>query len=190
MTTAMHETPSSGTQCTPDAIEATSTCFDDALHFFSDVLNIERTREHSHFFRVVHGVCLAGDADYAYAHGWVEQRECRSWYTRTTLDEPDVPDEMVWQAGKLGGRRIYFSLARDEFYRRYRVQSFTAYTVALAAELNKVTGHLGPWRRDYLALAGRPDDVAGTHIGRVDGVQPLVVVEPQADGVVWHGVAS
>lgn len=163
----------------PPVFMPTATCFDDALDFFDEILNVDRLETYAHCFRVVHGICL-GDDGTPLAHGWVEQLACDTWYSAEP-GEPAVPREMVWQAATVSGIRVWFALARDDFYRGYRVQRVSRYTVPMATEMNHLTGHYGPWRREFRELAARED---GNRIyGQVKCGEPLLVLQPTATGV-------
>jgi hypothetical protein len=112
-------------------IYPTHTCFDDALDFFEHV-------EPKTFpaYRVVHGLAT-DDEGQLFAHAWIEE----------------TPD-LVWQGGIIGGRRCYYAMPCDDFYRWMGVVRTSRYSAQLAAQLNASTGHYGPWRKEYAALCG------------------------------------
>lgn len=165
----------------PAPILPTATCFDDALDFFEQVLDADSaiTTGFIADFRVVHGICHGAEIPEPYAHAWVEQIGCRRTYLPDP-GEPEMGDVLVWQAGLRGDQRVYFALPAPEFYRAYRVLRATAYTLELAAEMNRRSGHYGPWRREYRELCRQRGD--GRIMGRVQSVAPVMVLLPAAGG--------
>jgi hypothetical protein len=89
-------------------IEPTYTCFDDALE-----LIVERVREDRgaiETLALVHGIAT-GDRGDLYAHAWVED------------------GDHCWDSGQVAGQRVYYAVARAEFYAARRVVGSTRYTV-------------------------------------------------------------
>lgn len=156
----------------PDIVP-THTCFDDALDYFGLVLDPARADIWAPYFRVVHGICSAGGPGGSpYAHAWVEQRECRRWFQADAGENP-MPDVIVWQAGRRDGADIYWGMDAEAFRLDFGVQRATVYTLRLAVEMNRITGHYGPWRRDYRDLCRQSGD--GRIVGRVTSSAPCIV---------------
>jgi hypothetical protein len=114
-------------------IEPTYTCFDDALE-----LIVERGREDRgtvETLALVHGIAT-GDRGELYAHAWVED------------------GDHCWDSGQVAGQRVYYAVARAEFYAARRIIGSTRYTVREALRANLQSGHYGPWRPEYRLLCG------------------------------------
>lgn len=149
---------------------ATHSCFDDAIDFFEQVVDVERLvtqPDDVNSFRVVHGVCTAAQSGHRYAHAWVEQR-------RGAVVDGGREVDLVWQAATRNGARVYFAIEREAFYQAFGVERSTRYSLRQAAQLNRDTGHYGPWRRDYAELCRRTGD--GRILGIAEGPSPLAVI--------------
>jgi hypothetical protein len=108
-------------------------CFDDALDLLTE--RVREDRSSADRLRLVHGIATADDG-HLYAHAWLEE------------------DAMCWDAGLLDNVRVWFSIARDEFYNARRIIATTSYTVAEALRENWRSGHYGPWQPAYRMLCG------------------------------------
>jgi hypothetical protein len=112
-------------------IEPTHDCFTDALEYLEGIAQ----REPVHFLlqhRLVHGVCLMPEVDNKpFAHAWVEHG-----------------DDAIG-AGICNGHRVYYVTRRRDYYRHFRPQMMTKYTVIQAWQENKRTYHYGPWEDYY-----------------------------------------
>jgi hypothetical protein len=85
---------------------------------------------------LVHAI-LVGPSGDRFAHAWVE-------------DGPIVVD-----AGMLdGGERAYYAAERAEYYGARTIEITTRYTPRQAYELNRRSGHFGPWEPAYQELCG------------------------------------
>lgn len=131
-----------------EPIRPTNTCFDDALDFLelqATLFTGSRAGREKKLdaYTVVHAICQsqAPSGEY-YAHAWVEE----------DLD-------LVWQGGIVAGQRIFFSVAKDEFYASRRVQQPTYYSWRAAIQENHAANHYGPWKPEYVALC-KPRDKA------------------------------
>jgi hypothetical protein len=155
-------------------IVPTHTCFDDALDWFDQVMSPERvTVEMLDTFCVAHGV-LHAEGGVPYAHAWVEQSACGTFYVAGP-DEYPVPPVLAWQAGIVNEQRVYFGIERDVFYRTYRVQRATIYSFGKAMALNRTSGHYGPWEPEYVALCRRHGE-EGRVLGIVSGAAPSILI--------------
>lgn len=123
----------------------THRCFDDALDFISERVTLDPELAHGVRLHLVHGILLApantvGVAPgQPFAHAWVEE-------------DVGLLDCAVWDAGLVGGVRVYYSVSRKAFFEKMRPQDMTRYTVREAYEQNVRTNHFGPWRLDYVDL--------------------------------------
>lgn len=154
-------------------IAPTHTCFDDALDWFEQVINPRTVTPFTlDTFRVVHGVCQAAGS-VQYAHAWVEQSGCDACY-RADVGEELVPPMLAWQAGMMGGLRVYFGIERSAYYETYRVQRATLYSLGAVVELNRSSGHYGPWEPEYVALCQQHSE--GRVFGMVTGPAPSVYI--------------
>lgn len=104
------------------SIEPTRSCFDDALDFFEQVVDLARmTRDDlASTYRVVHGICVGADIAQRYAHAWVEEIGVELEYTlqdgSSSGYKQTLLGEIVWQAGVVDGARVYFAVERQWFY--------------------------------------------------------------------------
>ena len=117
----------------------TQTCFDDALDYLSEAVREDPSWALGHL-RLVHGICLAPEGQYAgelFAHAWVEEDR-----------------RVCIQAGILDGRKGYYGISRAQHYALLRVQLTTVYTVEEALEKNLASNHYGPWESSYQSLCG------------------------------------
>jgi len=118
-------------------------CFDDALEFIE--LRVKETpalAHHDWAILLVHGICV-GDNGTRYAHAWVEEAG------------------KVWDAGLVDGQRLYYAVARAEYYEAKRVEAFTRYTLRDVVRENRRSGDYGPWKPEYRALCGRSQRILG-----------------------------
>lgn len=129
-------------------IHATGSCFDDAVAFVEQVVDVARLREPdaANAFRIVHAVCVS-PTGVRWAHAWCEDRS----------GEP----AMAWQAGVVDGRPVFVGHELGLYVAAHRVELMTRYTLRMWSELNVATGHYGPWRREYLALTRQGRGAAG-----------------------------
>ena len=114
-------------------ISPTHTCFDDALDLLVALLRQNQGRRRT--LRLVHGIVLAGGSR-LWAHAWLQE------------------GDTVFFSGIVDGEKSYFQGSRAEYYAEIQVQEHTSYTVAMALEHNRTSGHYGPWKARYLALCG------------------------------------
>ena len=133
-------------------IEPTFTCFDDALELINErVLEDPATIE---TLTLVHGIAT-GDRGDLYAHAWVED------------------SEHCWDSGQVEGQRVYYAVARAEFYAARQIVGSTRYTVREACLANLQSGHYGPWRPEYRMLCGRSNrlmsSIPATYQPRTNG---------------------
>lgn len=130
-------------------IRPTGSCFDDALDFLSERVKRDPCLWDDSTLRLMHGIAVAGSqSDGSLAEG---QRYAHAW-----VEEELVPGQVVaWDCGLLNGGRIYFSVARDEFYAGRQIQHVTAYTPRGAYDENRRTAHFGPWVLEYVLLCKR-----------------------------------
>lgn len=101
-------------------------CFDDALEFIE--MRVKETPtlvRHDWLLVLVHGICV-GDDDTRYAHAWVEEAG------------------QAWDAGLIDGQRVYYAVARSEYYAAKRVEESTRYTLRDVVRENGRSGHYGP----------------------------------------------
>jgi hypothetical protein len=119
-------------------------CFDDAMEF-CEQRAVARHPSVATTLRLVHGIVLVPDSQPA-GYGGVEpgQPSVHAW-----VEDGDL----VWDCGVLeDGRRVQFAVEKAEYYKHYRVQEATAYTMWQALEENRASGHFGPWRPKYRAM--------------------------------------
>lgn len=119
---------------TVNTIYPTRTCFDDVLEHQVELAG--REPELAARQLVVHGICLAPedtqDDGTRFAHAWVED------------------GDMLWQSGLLeDGTKVWYGMARDEWYAKMRVQDVTRYTLGQALAENYTSAHFGPWVPRY-----------------------------------------
>jgi hypothetical protein len=120
----------------------TGHCFDDALEYLNQRVLAEPTLAQGRTLELVHGIAI-GDTGEPYAHAWCEEgRHC-------------------WDAAIANGERIWYAVARHEFYAARRVHTITRYSVRAACLANLAAGHYGPWKAEYRELCGRGDRVLG-----------------------------
>jgi hypothetical protein len=120
-------------------LQPTHTCFDDALDYLEAIArdaSISELMQH----RLVHGVCQP-QGFHAIAHAWVEVR-----------------DEAI-AAGLICGKRVFYHAPRREFYREFRPQMMTKYTVLEAVRENRRTNHYGPWEDYYRRMITHGNDI-------------------------------
>lgn len=114
-------------------------CFDDAMELIEIRVKESPTLYgNADAIALVHAICIAQDGT-RYVHGWVEE------------------DGQVWDAGILHGARVYFAVAREEYYAAKHVEETTRYTLRDIWRENSRSGHYGPWKPAYLALCGSGD---------------------------------
>lgn len=119
-------------------------CFDDALEFIE--LRVKETptlAHHDWAILLVHGICV-GDDGTRYAHAWVEEAG------------------KVWDAGLVEGQRLYYAVARAEYYEAKRVEESTRYTLRDVVRENRRSGDYGPWKDAYRALCGKSQRILGS----------------------------
>lgn len=130
-----------GDPMTTTTIHPTHHCFDDVLDHQVDLDRRDPTTAARQ--RIVHGICLFPEggprAGEAFAHAWVE----------------DDTEDRVYEAGLLGGQKIWWSADRTLWRAAMRVQAMTRYTLAEARVKNWQHEHYGPWVPAYRALCGR-----------------------------------
>ncbi len=114
-------------------IEPTFTCFDDALELIGERVREDPTTVNT--LLLVHGIAT-GDGGDIYAHAWVED------------------GDHCWDSGQVNGQRVYYAVARAEFYAARQIVGSTRYTVREAFRENVQSGHYGPWRPAYRLLCG------------------------------------
>ncbi|HLX21672.1 MAG TPA: hypothetical protein VKR23_16115 [Gaiellaceae bacterium] len=137
-------------------IYPTFTCFDDALEFINVRVKQDQRLAFDRTLTLVHGIALAHTApNEPYAHAWVEE------------------GDRCWDAGLVDGQKVYYAVARDEFYAARRIQKTTCYTVRQACLENFRTKHYGPWRAEYAALCGSGRRV----LGKIDATVALDALE-------------
>lgn len=157
-------------------------CFDDALDFISERVLEDAALAHGTRLVLVHAICLA-PADYAsmkggdpYVHAWVEETD------------PEWPDVVVWDAGRLEtGEFVRYSVRREEFRKILRVQDETRYTIRAAFNENRRSGHYGPWVPEYVALIRSKTSAAD---GPPPSVEENVSQCPQENVSVPHASRS
>jgi hypothetical protein len=114
----------------------TFTCFDDATEYIERRVTALPALVYS--LELVHGLAV-GDAGEVYAHAWVEEGAA------------------CWDAGLVEGQKVWYAVARDEFYAARRIRESTRYSCAQLLFLNRRFGHCGPWEARYRAACGRGD---------------------------------
>jgi len=154
-------------------LRPTHHCFDDALDFL-ELLRLDdpTLRDDIHAsIRVAHAVCVSSTG-VRYAHAWVEE------HVHDDPDRAEWPSRVVWQ-GYLddAGRRGWYAVGADWFYRTFAVRRCALYTLTECAWHNRTTGHYGPWRPELYALAKRQGG-GGRIVGNVEGASPLAIIEP------------
>jgi len=103
----------------------------------------------------------------------------RGWKnTFTTTRTGRNGQAALWQ-GYLddAGRRGWYAVGADWFYRTFAVRRCALYTLTECAWHNRTTGHYGPWRPELYALAKRQGG-GGRIVGNVEGASPLAIIEP------------
>lgn len=111
----------------------THTCFDDALDYIERRVLAHPSIGFGTSLLLVHGICYRPD-DVPFAHGWVEDAG------------------VVWDAGLIEGRRVWFAVNREEYYAKMRITDVTRYTMREVWVENTRSGNYGPWKPEYLAL--------------------------------------
>lgn len=114
-------------------IKPTFLCFDDALELINERVLEDPTTIDT--LILVHGLACGRDGS-PYAHAWVEDAD------------------LCWDAGLVDGQRIYYAVARKEYYAARQIVSSTRYTVKDACRQNLQSGHYGPWLSTYRAFCG------------------------------------
>jgi hypothetical protein len=114
----------------------TFTCFDDATEYIARRVTAKPALVYS--LVLVHGLA-AGDAGEVYAHAWVEEGGA------------------CWDAGLVDGQKIFYAVARDEYYAARRISATTKYSCLELLVNNRRFGHCGPWEARYRAACGRGD---------------------------------
>jgi hypothetical protein len=118
-------------------------CFDDALELIeARVKETPTLVRHDWSIVLVHGICV-GDDGTRYAHAWVEELG------------------KVWDAGLVDGQRLYYAVARAEYYEAKRVEESTRYTLRDILRENRLSGNYGPWKPAYLTLCGKSERILG-----------------------------
>lgn len=116
-------------------IHPTHTCFDDALDLISDWIKADRTQFERLF--LVHGICLNPQKNNEpFSHAWVER------------------EEQCFFVGIIEGTREYLAAPKQGYYRKFKVQEVTRYSVQEALAHNLASGHYGPWLEKYSLLCG------------------------------------
>ena len=86
--------------------------------------------------KLVHGICINVDGK-RYSHAWVEDlTHC-------------------WDRGIIDGRKVYYSMSKQRYYRERVVVDTTKYTIPEVADQNEKHGTYGPWLQKYLDLVKR-----------------------------------
>lgn len=132
-------------------IKPTFQCFDDALELINERVLEDPTTIDT--LTLVHGLAVGTDGT-PYAHAWVEERD------------------LCWDAGLVDGERIYYAVARKEFYPTRQIIGFTRYTVTEACRQNFESGHYGPWLPQYRAFCGK-------------GTRLMGAIPANATGATW-----
>jgi hypothetical protein len=99
----------------------------------------------------VHGIVLVPDDQPATPDTGVVagQRSVHAW-----VEDGDH----VWDCGVLDdGRRIQFCAEKASYYDHYRIQETTKYTMYEVLELNRASGHFGPWKLEYREMLRKGD---------------------------------
>jgi len=122
----------------------TGRCFDDAIEYLAARVKGDPALAHGKTLRLVHGLARAHDAaGTVYAHAWCED------------------GEDCWDAALLEGRRVYYRVARVEYYAARQIEETTHYTVRQAARANRRTRSYGPWKPQYLECCGSGRTIFG-----------------------------
>jgi hypothetical protein len=124
-----------------DLIYPTHKCFDDALEFIEGIIKVGGGPWAEDHLLLVHAICILPGTDRRYAHAWVE-----------------IDRAYCVQAGVIDGVKQYFSMRRQDLYRRLRVQVATYYDLQAIWRANRMTEHYGPWESEYLALVRSDED--------------------------------
>lgn len=111
----------------------THTCFDDAMEGLADILDAVPDEAHRVF--LVHALCLLPTGE-PYAHAWLEHG-----------------DDCLFVA-IIEGQRENLAAPKHQFYRQYRVQEVTRYSLPEALAENHRSKHFGPWNPEYENLCG------------------------------------
>jgi len=118
-------------------------CFDDALELIELRVKEDPTiTRHDWAIVLVHGICV-GDDGTRYAHAWIEETG------------------KVWDSGIIDGHRVYYAVARAEYYEAKRVAEHTKYTLRDIVRENGRSGHYGPWKPEYQTLCGKSERILG-----------------------------
>lgn len=120
----------------------THTCFDDAFEYIE--LSIRQQFYTIPYMKenlfLAHGICQLGNG-HRYAHAWIEDKGT---------------NEVIFK-GLIGAEKqaAYLTADKKDYYERFNVQETTLYSMREAADLNKATGHLGPYKDEYTKLCGK-----------------------------------
>ncbi len=114
----------------------TAKCFDDAIEFLEFLADeCPAAVTESRDLWLVHAICRAhNEARTLYAHAWVE------W------------SDQCFEAGMVGGKRLYYAIPQERYYKAHDVQQATAYNMKSVIRENERTNNYGPWQDEYLAL--------------------------------------
>lgn len=115
-----------------NTIYPTNTCFTDALEYLEEELKVKPlVVKATHF--LVHGI-LTHEDGYQYSHAWVEVGE-------------EVTFSGIW-----GGRKVYCTALREEYYREMGFVCCTRYSFQQVLHMNLKHENYGPWEEKYLKL--------------------------------------
>ena len=116
-------------------VYATHSCFDDAMEYCDKA--VRELPELLDKLIVVHGIALHPEGprkDRPFAHAWVEHAG------------------MCWNSGLVNGEKIWYGVARSEYYVTMRVQETATYDLRKAYRLHQVHHSSGPWVPRYSEL--------------------------------------
>lgn len=122
-------------------LEATHTCFDDALEFIESLVKEKRSVSKLADYRLAHGILLNSKGE-LYSHAWVESKA------------------HCYHSGLLSGEKVMAVIDRVEYYEGMRVQERTLYTIRQAYRENYRTGYFGPWKERYMRLCRNPRPIS------------------------------
>lgn len=124
-------------------IRPTHRCFDDALDFFTEVLERSHVEQHHAEYTVVHAACADSRGE-LFAHAWVEH------------------GELVWQGGILDGVRVFYAASKATAF-PFEICNERRYSLSQALAENWQSGHYGPWvpALAQLCANGRAPEIVG-----------------------------